>query len=401
MEIDKVRKIDYWVGVPLCFLLSGINFTQRLLCRKKETKPPRKILFIKLSELGAIILAYPLLNQIKKEYPSTELFFMTFYQNKDIFKLEEGIIQENNILAIREEARFFVLDTLRIIQRLRKERIDIVFDLEFFSRISAILAYSSGAAKRIGFHRYTFEGLYRGNLLTHKIQYNPLNHISLNYLSLLQGIEQLRKNEPHLEEKMEEKAMLFPKYASNDKIREKVLNKIVYAGLVSENNKLFLINAGEGILPLREWPVEYFIVLIKLLLEDHNNAVILIGTEGAAVKANAILKAINNLRCLSLVNQTEIKELMELFSFSAVLISNDCGLAHLAMFTQIKKFVLFGPESPKIFGPLGENSHIIYSDWPCSPCLSVLNHRFSACRYNKCLKVINPQDVYELVKKSC
>jgi ADP-heptose:LPS heptosyltransferase len=98
-----------------------------------------------------------------------------------------------------------------------------------------------------------------------------------------------------------------------------------------------------------------------------------------------------------LVNQTELDELLELFSIADILVSNDCGLAHLAMLTPIKEFVIFGPESPQVFGPLTENNYTIYSRWPCSPCLSVLNHRNSACKNNQCLKCIKPEDVYNFI----
>jgi ADP-heptose:LPS heptosyltransferase len=98
-----------------------------------------------------------------------------------------------------------------------------------------------------------------------------------------------------------------------------------------------------------------------------------------------------------LVNQTELAELMELFVIADSLISNDCGLAHLAMLTAVRKFILFGPESPQIFGQLTQNSYPIYSNWSCSPCLSVLNHRDSACKDNQCLKIIDPGYVYNLV----
>lgn len=399
MNIEKARKIDYWIGVPLCFLLSGLNFAQRLVCfKQKKAGPVKRILLIKLSELGTIILAYPLLNRIKKEYPCAELFFVTFSRNRGIFKLLGGIVSDKNILGIREEPRFFILDTLSAIKRLRQEGIDITFDLEFFSRFSAALAYLVKSSKRIGFYRYTFEGLYRGNLLTHKIQYNPLSHITKNYLSLIQDIEQLGKNMPQLAETIEEREVVFPKYASHNEVKDKVLKKIREAGVDPDKNKLLLINPGEGMLPLREWPIENFILLSKLILENNNNSVILIGTEGVSGKACAILRAINNPRCISLVKQTQLDELLELFNISQALISNDCGLAHLAMLSPVRKFIIFGPESPQIFGPLGINNRIIYANWPCSPCLSVLNHRGSLCKDNWCLKKIKAEDVYELIK---
>jgi len=57
--------------------------------------------------------------------------------------------------------------------------------------------------------------------------------------------------------------------------------------------------------------------------------------------------------------------------------------------------VLFGPESPAIFAPVGKDTRVVYSDYPCSPCLSAFNHRNSSCRDNHCLKNITVEQVYE------
>ena len=180
MNISLVRHIDYWVGVPLCLLLSILNiildFFKIALRKKKNTY--QNILFIKLSEMGAIVLSYPLIKSIKKLYPDAEIFFVTFARNKEIFKLFEGLVKDRNIFTIREDsAMSFVWDTFKVVFNMRREKIDMTLDLEFFSRFTAILTYLSKARKRIGFARYTFEGLYRGNLLTHNIQFNPLSHI--------------------------------------------------------------------------------------------------------------------------------------------------------------------------------------------------------------------------------
>jgi ADP-heptose:LPS heptosyltransferase len=110
-----------------------------------------------------------------------------------------------------------------------------------------------------------------------------------------------------------------------------------------------------------------------------------------------ILGAVKSPRCFDFAGQTELEELLGLFSLADILVSNDCGLAHLAMLTPIKEFVIFGPESPQVFGPLAENNHTIYSRWPCSPCLSVLNHRKSMCKDNWCLKCIKPEEVYKFI----
>ncbi len=396
-----MRCADYWLGVPLCFLLSCFNaILKTITFRPKPKNAAQKILFIKLSELGAIILAYPLLKRIKENYASAEFFFITFSGNKDIFCLLGEIIPNKNIFVIRENnPGLIIFDTFKIINKLRREKIDVVFDLEFFVRFTAIITYLIKANKRIGFYRYGFEGLYRGNLLTHKMQYNPLIHISKNYLSLSQAVQEESKHTPELYINIEDKEISFPKYVSEKTLAEKLQAKLHTLGIAGKN-RIFLINPGEGVLPVREWPLNNFVTLAKRILSGINNRIIIVGTEKTAKKAEILLTEINDPRCLSLIGQTDLRELMELFIKSEALISNDCGLAHLAMLTPIKKFIIFGPESPQIFGPLNKNSCVIYSNWPCSPCLSILNYRNSVCKDNKCLKVINPDDIYALINNS-
>ncbi|MFH1199046.1 MAG: glycosyltransferase family 9 protein [Candidatus Omnitrophota bacterium] len=389
-----MRKLDFWVGVPLCFVCSVFNFFFGFLSPKREKNPPACIVFLKLSELGAIILAYPLIERIKDQYPAAGLLFVTFKKNKGIFRVLGGLIREENIILISDENIFsFISDTFKAVLRLRKNKIDIVFDLEFFSRFSALLSYLISGAIRVGFWRYAFEGLYRGNFLTHKAQYNPQNHISVSYLSLAQAIKQERKDSPELSENISKADIVLPQYVSSPQLKKSLIEKF---GL-SNQKKIFLFNPGEGVLPLREWGLENFIKVARKILEDSNNCIALIGTEGAVKKSSAFLKTLNNSRCINLIGKTSLEELMELFCMSAALISNDCGLVHLAMLTPIKKFVIFGPETPQVFGPLGENNHIFYSHWPCSPCLCAFNHRESFCRDNVCLKAISPEEILQTI----
>ncbi|MDP2921397.1 MAG: glycosyltransferase family 9 protein [Candidatus Omnitrophota bacterium] len=400
MNIRAMRIIDYWLGRPLCFLFSVANFIARIigLGRRKQKAGQEKILFIKLSEMGAIVLAYPLMNKMKEERQSEEMFFLTFSKNRDIFKILGGIIPDKNIFVIREDCIFlFIMDTFRVISKIRKEKIDIVFDLELFSRFTSILAYLSNARKSIGYFKFTFEGLYRGSLLTHRFQYNPFLHISKSYLALLQGIEKEKKLSPELEKRIEDSEVSLPGFISETKIKDAMKQRLNECG-IGQGKRIILINPGEGALPLREWPIENFIALSRRILENSADCIVIIGTKDASKKSKLLSGALNNKRCVDFTGKTSLDELMELFNIASILITNDCGLAHLAALTPIKKLVFFGPETPRVFGPLGDNNTIFYSHLPCSPCLSAFNNRDSQCRDNKCLKAIDPNYVYQLIK---
>ena len=282
---------------------------------------------------------------------------------------------------------------------MRKERVDIIFDLELFSRFTALLTFLSRGNKKIGFYNYTFEGLYRGNFLTHRIQYNPLLHISKSYLSLWQTVNQEKKNSPEMGEKIQDEDIALPQVQVPSEARKGVEGKLKDLGIAGEN-KLFLLNPGEGMLPLREWPLENFVVLSKRLLENVHNYIILIGSQSGFKKAERLCADVGRERCFNLVGQTSLPELLALFNRAQALVCNDCGLAHLASLSSIKKFILFGPETPQVFSPPGKDNWIIYASLPCSPCLSALNNRDSACRDNLCLKIIEPQSVYKLIKRN-
>jgi ADP-heptose:LPS heptosyltransferase len=348
--------------------------------------------------MGGIILSFSLMQAVKRDYPQGRIFFLTFKKNMPIVE-SLGIVPSDNILTIRDDSLLaLTADTLEAVWRMRKNKIRIAFDLELFSRFSAILTYLSGASKRIGNYGYYLEGLYRGNLLTHKVQYNPLLHTSKSFLSMEQVMMLEKKDSPELVRAIGDNEIMVPKFSSAMDDMDRVWGKLSAAG-IEKNKRILLINPGDGIIPLREWPIDNFIGLARLLLTDDFNRIVIIGTEGASVKAARITGSIVDKRCVDLTGKTTINEILGLFNISCAMIVNDCGLAHIASLTPLKKFILFGPESPEIYAPLGGNTFILYSNFPCSPCLSSFNHRRSACRDNRCLKAISVEEAHRFIKE--
>ena len=135
------------------------------------------------------------------------------------------------------------------------------------------------------------------------------------------------------------------------------------------------------------------------ILADPRNVIILMGAGADTETTQRVHQALNQGRCIQFTGQTTFPELMDLFSISDLLITNDSGPAHFASLTAIKNFVFYGPETPRLYSPLGKNTQILYSDFPCSPCLTAYNHRNTPCRDNKCLQAISVDEVYALVKR--
>jgi len=78
------------------------------------------------------------------------------------------------------------------------------------------------------------------------------------------------------------------------------------------------------------------------------------------------------------------------------MVTNDSGPGHFAAVTDMPTFVIFGPETPALYGSLGKTTPI-FAGLACSPCVSASNHRKTACKDNVCLQVIQPLQVFKAV----
>jgi ADP-heptose:LPS heptosyltransferase len=399
MKIDTVRKVDYWAGIPVCFLLSLWDRVSKILLpQKKKRSPLKKFLFIELSEMGSAILAFPTLKALTREYPGAELFFMIFEKNRASVDLLK-IVPRENVLTIREKTLgAFLTDVFKTISRMRREGIDVVFDLELFTRVTSILTYLSGAPVRVGFHKFRMEGLYRGDLHSHKIQYNFQQHISKSFLSFLDVLRYPAKDWPTMDGAISDSRLETASYQASESGKSGIRGKIRkrFPGF-NESSRIIIMNPSAGEIPIRAWPLENYVELARQLLEDPNRIVVLMGAGADRETTARLAKKLSDPRCVDLTGETTFEELMDLFCVSEALITNDSGPAHFASLTGIKNFVFLGPESPFLYGPLGENTHVYYSNFPCSPCLTAFNHRNTSCTDSKCLQAISVEEVWRVI----
>ena len=78
------------------------------------------------------------------------------------------------------------------------------------------------------------------------------------------------------------------------------------------------------------------------------------------------------------------------------MVTNDSGPGHFSSVTDLHTVVLFGPETPALYGSLGKSIPIT-AQLACSPCVSAANHRKTPCQDNVCMKAITvPQVMNQL-----
>ena len=149
---------------------------------------------------------------------------------------------------------------------------------------------------------------------------------------------------------------------------------------------------------MRRWPLESFTELARLLLDDPEVFVLIVGVASEKPDAEYMCARLGSPRALDLTGQTTMTELLHLFDLAHVLVTNDSGPAHFAALTRIHEVVFFGPEIPERYGPLTANLDVIHSGYSCSPCIGPLNQRRSPCNDNVCLKSIGIEEVAGLVR---
>ena len=389
MKIQTQRRIDHYVGTIICGLFSVYY---KLFKKKPRPNETKRILIILLSEMGALVLAYPMLQRLKEKFPGASLHIMLFEKNREVVELL-GIIPSENIIAINDSSGpVFAKTALAALSNMRKRNIDTVIDCELFSRISSILSFLSGAAIRIGFHPHTQEGLYRGNFMNCPVLYNPYHHISQQFLTLVDAIDST--SDPKAKRLVSKEKLEIPAMEIGPGEIESAKNRLYEKAPAIREKRIVLIYPGGGLLPIRAWPLDYYCSLAEALLQ-RGYAVGVIGLAEDKPVARKILSHTQNENCVDLTGYTKtIRELMRIFHLASLLITNDGGPGHFAAMTPVPTIIFYGPETPLLYGPIDEKAQNLFLDLSCSPCVTAYNHRNSPCDGdNQCLKQIAPEEV--------
>jgi ADP-heptose:LPS heptosyltransferase len=396
MKLQTQRFIDRWVGQLLCGVVSAwVRLTGRANARISQT--PKNILVILLSEMGSIVLAGPMFAALRRQYPGAAIHILQLKKNQEVSKLLQ-LTQPQCMHSLDDSSGgSLVRDILQVSRAMRKLGLDAVIDCELFSRVSALLSFSTGAPVRVGFTPHTQEGLYRGSFINHAIPYNPYQHISKQFLSLvdaLQSAGSTPRNKAAPIRALPDQTELSVDFSKQE--LQAYRAQVVADHCAMADRKVVLMYAGGGILPERAWPADHYARVAQGLCQA-GYAVGLIGLKDDALLAAELMKQVGSPLCCNLTGYTRsIRELLMLFHACDLLITNDGGPGHFATLTPIQTMVFFGPETGKLYGPLGQRNVVLESGIACSPCLSAYNHRLTFCDGdNQCLKRIAPDPVLD------
>ena len=391
MNVKAMQRADRWLGVPLCFALTIIR---ALFGRSTPdtSLPLRSLLFVKLPEQGSTVLAYWALRDAIEMVGRENVYFIAFQDNRFILDALD-IIPEQNVITISvENFPAFVQSTLLAIWRIRRLKLDAAIDMDFLSRASAALTYMSGARRRAGFHAFYGDGPYRGDLMTHRLLYNPHRHTSEAFLSLVEALRRPPATLPTFDfvpAGVPEPPRFSPAPEEVTQVREIVL-------AAGASPPLILLNPNAGdLLPLRRWPAARYVELAQRVLAKYPEVSVgFTGAPGEAAATGELVRQVGSNRCVSFAGRTTLRQLLVLFTLADMLVTNDSGPAHFATLTPIHAVTLFGPETPALFAARTPRNTALWAGIICSPCVNAYNNRQSPCRNNVCMQAITVEQVF-------
>lgn len=331
--------LDRYLGIPLCAMLG-------LLSKQAPvTSTPKKVLFIQLSALGDTILAIPAIRAIRHAFPTAEFTILASPTNLNYLAACPYIDRR---IPFRKTG-------YQLISSLRGEGFDWVIDLEHWPRLSALLAYATGAPRRIGF---STKGQHRHSLFTETVPHVQGRHEVRNFLSLATQLE-CPIHELGLEVWWDEKARTW--------IRETLAK-----AEVSLDQPLMVLHpeAGRRGEPRRRWPQGRYVALANALVEQYDAQIVLTGAPDEVAVSEEIAARTKH-RSVVLAGRTDVNQLAALFADARLVVSGNCGPMHLAAATGTPVVGLHGPTNFAQWGPWSRNAGVVRARIPCSPCLNL------------------------------
>jgi lipopolysaccharide heptosyltransferase II len=337
-----------------------------------------KILILKWSALGDIILSLPALRAVKERFPKSDIIMLTSRSGREILSrypyIKDFMIFQNlaGIKGIKE--------ILNISAELRKASIDMVLDLQN-NKKSHIISFLSFAPRRIGYRSGKLDFLLTESIGGARIKIPPVAH-QFRLLKLLDADITPKPT---------------PLNPSDEEIR--YAEEILKEGWIGGKETLVGLNCGASFnWQTKRWPVERIAKLCDIL--SHNRIrVVVTGTK----KDRPQLKKLSLLaksKYIDIAGKTTIMQLAAIIQKCDVFVTPDSAPMHIASSLGVPFVALFGVTDPTRHLEPGLKYRVIYKGVKCSPCYR------PRCSNLRCMKEISAEEVAKAVieligEKSC
>jgi len=356
----------------------------------------QRILLIKLSAVGDVIHTIPILNQLRRRYPSARIDWLIKPAIAEFVRHHPAL---SNVLEFPlMDARLAGFGGLKswpkLIFDLRRPRYDLVVDLHGQIR-SALCTLLTGAPVRIGFdrpradlrrgssrklpalaYRHGWTGARVGSWMaySHNLRLPTLDmHAVDRYLSVAAMLG--------ADEAPADFSFVIPQ-AAHDRVRDLMRMR----GIVLDGDRAGIVLVAPGAQwETKQWSAAGFAEVANHCLR-RGWPVVLIGSRDETAICRRLATAAPGV--IDLCGETTLSELAALTSRAAIVVTNDSGAMHLAVALGRPTVSVFGPTDSLWSGPYGRTDAVLQAGLQCSPCYL---RRLSRCPHDHaCMQAIPP-----------
>ena len=297
----------------------------------------QKILIIQTAFIGDVILATPLIGNLKAEFPAAKIDFLVKNGNQSLLKNDPNL---RTVLVFDKKNKAKSL--FHLLKTIRAEKYDLVINLHRFAS-SGLLTFLSGAKQKIGFKKNPFSFAYTQSF-PHEIS-NGKHEVDRN-LALISNYTQRNVRRPQL----------FPSIEDFQAVK------------CYQESEYYCL-APASVWFTKQAPKEIWLKLIKNLVLKNATIYLLGGPDDDALcteikEQSSFEKVVNLAGKLSLMQSAAlIKDAKRNFV-------NDSGPLHLASAMNSPVTAFFCSTTPLFgFGPLSDDSEILeVENLNCRPC---------------------------------
>lgn len=295
---------------------------------------PKKILIIKPSAMGDIVHALPVLSAVHKSYPDAEISWLVRTEFAGLLEghpyLSGIILFDRKFLgtAWKNPKAFGAIVSL--IMRLRKEKFDLIIDLQGLFR-TASLGWLSGCKARFGPRSgREFSRIFYTRTIK---QDEDSIHVVDYYLKIAAAAGAVGEVE-----------FILPK---NTKADESVKSLLADSGVGEKGYAVLIAGSAHAD---KYWPTERFADVADKVAERFGLSVINVGTAGEKLLGEEI-KDKAKVDVKNLAGRTDVPMLISILRGARLVISNDTGPGHIAAVLKVPLVMIFGRSNPARVAP--------------------------------------------------
>ena len=339
-----------------------------------------RILIVRLSALGDIVHAVPVLAALRRHDPSAEVDWLVEEACAPILALVDGLRQRVVVRAApgllspltgspSEDGPRFpagLTGYLRAIAFLRRQRYDVALDLQGLIK-SAVWARASGARRVIGFAREHLRETYAAWLYHERVTPPHPAHVIHKNLALA----------AHLG------APIAPVSLPLRADPSPVLAEALRAAL--DGAPYAVLNPGAG-WPNKRWPTDRFAAVARELRHRHGLSSLVTWGPAEREAADAIVALSEGAARLS--PRTSVSELAAVMRGAALVVAGDTGPLHIAAAVGAPVVGLYGPTWPERNGPWDPADEVISRADRCQ-----CHHKRQCMTGARCIETIGVDEV--------